>query len=80
MKGNRPSGPAVPKQLDKPTRYFAFNDNPAEWQDGHFPGQWISGEKNVIYDHFRFVHEADEITKTEFEKRVSQQAGKPCVK
>ena len=50
------------------TLYFEYNNKPGEWREGKFPVIWVKGEETVLRNFLRFFHNAQEITKQEFDK------------
>jgi hypothetical protein len=53
------------------TKYYNFNDNPSEWVSTKVPIMWVKGKRMPVYNMFRFVHEAEEIDKNEFDKMMA---------
>lgn len=51
--------------------YFVFEGNPARFRFKFFPQQLVGGKWKTIYDIFKFVHEAEKISKKEFNNLVN---------
>ena len=54
------------------TRYYNYNGSPAIYERNKFPVIYINGKEVVFYDFWKFLHNADEITKDEYEKMMKK--------
>jgi len=61
---------------EKSTEYFDLDGNPAILKKRKYPVMLVNGKEVVQYDLFKFIHNADPISKSEYNKMVREQGKK----